>query len=181
MPSKHQLSLEVPDTNNPKVFRIFDTSIYSDLLDITCGVLSITPPGFNEPVNFNVDPHFNLILSACSLGLQTIGCGFDSDQLPDGIYTIRYSVSPNDKVYVEYLYLRQTRVLNRYFHELCEIELAACDPLPDIKDELKELYLIKSFLDAAKAKVEVCESHLQGMDLMNYADRRLLKFEGRSC
>lgn len=181
MPNKHQLSLEVPDTNNPRVFRIFDTSLYSSLLDITCGTLSITSPGFNQPVNIEVLPHFNLILNACTLGIQSSGCGSSSERLPDGIYTIRYSVSPNDKVYVEYLYLRETQLLNKYFSQLCEIELAACEPAPDVKDQLNELRLIKSFLDAAKAKVEVCGSPSQGMELMMYAQKRLQKFEGRSC
>lgn len=180
MANKHQLSLEVPDTNNPRVFRVFDTSLYSNLLDITCGTLSITSPGFNEPVNIEVLPNFNLILNACTLGIQAHGCGNHSERLPDGIYTIRYSVSPNDKVYVEYLYLRETQMLNKYFAQLCQVELAACEPAADVKELLKELNLIKSFLDAAKAKVEVCGSPGQGMELFIYAQKRLAKLEG-SC
>jgi hypothetical protein len=70
MASKHQLSLELPDTNNIKVLRIFDTSIYADGVGQDCGVLSITSPGFNLPVNIEMLPGFNTTLTACTLGLQ---------------------------------------------------------------------------------------------------------------
>lgn len=69
MASKHQLSLEVPETNNCKVFRILDTSIYTEDLAITCGKLEITSPGFNEPIIIDALPRFNLILNACTLGI----------------------------------------------------------------------------------------------------------------
>jgi hypothetical protein len=121
MSSKHQLSLEVPDTNNCSVFRVFDTSIYSDLIEVTCGTLQITSPGFNQPVSIDVLPGFNLILNACTLGLQSTGCGITSNRLPDGIYVVRYSVSPNDKVYVEYNYLRVCQTLNKYYNQLCRL------------------------------------------------------------
>lgn len=180
MASKHQLSLDVPETNNCQVFRVFDTSLYTDDLEVTCGTLQITSPGFNEPVNIEVLPGFNLILNACTLGLQSSGCGTISQRLPDGIYTIRYSVSPNDKVYVEYQYLRVCQTLNKYFNFLCKLEMAACEPQPDVKADLEELRMIRSFIDAAKVKVEYCESPQQGMDLFLYAQSRLQKF-GKDC
>lgn len=175
MANKHQLSLEVPDTNNCSVFRVFDASLYSPILEIDCATLQVTSPGFNEPVSIQVLPHFNLILNACTLGLQSSGCGSVSEVLPDGIYHIRYSVSPNSQVYVEYNYLRICQTLNKYFNELCKLELAACEPQADVKEQLEELTLIKNFLDAAKVKVEYCENPQQGMDLFMYAQARLQK------
>jgi hypothetical protein len=180
MASKHQLSLEVPETNNCQVFRVFDTSLYTDDLEVTCGTLQITSPGFNEPVNIEVLQGFNLILNACTLGLQSNLCGTVSQRLPDGIYTIRYSVSPNDKVYVEYQYLRVCQTLNKYFNFLCRLELAACEPQADVKAQLEELRMIRSFIDAAKVKVEYCESPQQGMDLFLYAQSKLERF-GKDC
>jgi hypothetical protein len=180
MAYKHQLSLEVPDTNNCSVFRVLDTSIYDEHVPITCPKLEITSPGFNEPVVIDVLQGFNLILNGCTLGLQTSGCGTTSERLPDGIYTLKYSVSPNDKVFVEYHYLRVCQTLNKYYNELCKLELAACEPEPDIKDALNELRLIKSYIDAAKAKVEQCSALQQGMDLFMYAQSRLQKF-GSYC
>jgi hypothetical protein len=180
MAYKHQLSLEVPDTNNCTVFRVFDTSIYDEHVPNTCGTLEITSPGYNQPVSIEVLPLFNLVLNGCTLGLQRNNCGTLSERLPDGIYTIRYSVSPNDKVFVQYHYLRICQTNNKYFNELCKLELAACEPQADVKEQLEELRLIRSFIDAAKAKVEQCDDLQQGMDLFVYAQKRLQKF-GSYC
>jgi hypothetical protein len=181
MASKHQLSLELPDTNNIKVLRIFDTSIYADGVGQDCGVLSITSPGFNLPVNIELLPGFNTTLTACTLGLQKTGCSEAVQPLPDGIYVINYSMSPNSIVQVEYNHLRVTQTVNRYYNLMCELEMGACEPDADIKEKLIELRLIKSFIDAAKAKVEYCHSPEAGMELLLYAKKRLDKITNGLC
>lgn len=175
MSAKHLLSLELPASNNTKVFRVSDISTYATGLDVDCGTLQITPPGFSQPTTIEVVPHFNLVLNGCTLGIQTSGCGSSQTNLPDGIYWIRYSVSPNDKVFVEYNHLRMTQTLNRYYNILCTLEMGACEPEPDVKAKLNELRLIKSFLDAAVAKVEYCNEPSNGMELFIYAKKRLEK------
>lgn len=181
MASKHQLSLELPDTNNIKVLRIFDTSIYADGVGKDCGVLSITSPGFNLPVNIEMLPGFNTTLTACTLGLQKTGCSDALQPIPDGIYVINYSLSPNSIVQVEYNYLRVTQTVNRYYNLLCELEMSACEPGADVKEKLEELRLIKSFIDAAKAKVEYCHSPEAGIELLMYAKKRLDKITNALC
>lgn len=158
-----------------------DASIYTDKLPINCGVLQITPPGFNAPKAIDVNPEFNSVLNACDLGLQTANCGDTSNVIPDGIYIIRYSVSPNDQVYVEYNHLRVTQFLNDYYQNLADLELAQCEPGADVKDKLNELRLIKSFIDAAKAKVEFCQENKEATDLLEYAQKRLMKLDCKSC
>jgi hypothetical protein len=181
MASKHQLSLELPDTNNIKVLRIFDTSIYADGIGQDCGTLSIISPGFNLPVNIEMLPGFNTTLTACTLGLQKTGCSDALQPLPDGIYVINYSLSPNSIVQVEYNYLRVTQTVNRYYNLLCELEMSACEPGADVKEKLEELRLIKSFIDAAKAKVEYCHSPEAGIELLMYAKKRLDKITNALC
>ena len=90
MASKHQLSLELPESNNIKVFRVFDTSIYADGMTIDCGTLRITSPGFNLPVSLETLPNFNLVLSACSLGLQRTACGENFQNIPDNKLRINH-------------------------------------------------------------------------------------------
>jgi hypothetical protein len=154
---------------------LVDTSTYANNIPVSCPTLRITSPGFNVPVTIDVLPSFNLVLTTCTLGLQTIGCGDNLNALPDGIYVINYSVSPNDKVYVEYNYLRVTQLLNKYYNILGQLELAACEPQADIKAVLTELRLIKSFIDAAQAKVEYTLTPISGMDIYIYAKKRLDK------
>lgn len=161
--------------------RIADTSFYASDLQVDCATLSIVSPGFNQPRNIEVLQGFNLPLNACTLGLQSTGCQQNTHPLPDGIYTIRYSVSPNDKTFVEYQHLRITQTNNRYYNLLCELEMGACEPDADIKDRLEELSLIKSFIDAAVAKVEYCHEPEKGMELLAYAKKRLDRITNQLC
>ena len=176
MASKHQLSLELPDTNNIKVLRLFDTSLYAEDLAIDCGTLRITSPGFNLPVAIEILKGFNIVLNACSLGLQRTNCQDASQPIPDGIYVINYSVAPNTSVFVEYNHLRTTQTINKYFNLLCDLEMSSCEPDADVKEKLEELRLIKSFIDAAKAKVEYGHEPQAGMELLIYAQKRLNKY-----
>lgn len=182
--ANHVLSLEVPDTLNSGVLRVVDTSVYNSQIAITCPELVITPPGFTNSILFaqpEIQPGFIVNLTACDLGLQTSQCGSTFYQIPDGIYVIKYSVSPNDIVYVEYNHLRITAALKMVEEVLCDLDLGACEPPTSIKDVLNNVTLVKRYLDAAKAKVEFCHEPQKGMELYNYAVKMLKKIGCKSC
>lgn len=182
--AQHVLSLEAPDTMNKCILRIVDTSLYNSQVPVVCPVLQVTLPGFSRPVTFDestIQPGFILNLTACDLEVQTSSCGTRYDDLSDGIYIIKYSVSPNDLVYVEYNHLRMTNALWKYYHLLCELDIAACDPPTSVKEKLNKLRMIKMYLDAAKAKVEICHEPAKGMVIFNYAVKLLDKMDCTTC
>ncbi len=130
----HILSLEVPTVLNTCILSVLDTSVYSTLMPVTCPTLNVTVPGFNFSTQLTVVPGENTILTACDLQLQTQGCdGTTLSDIPDGVYVIKYSVSPNDIVFVEYNHLRISKALNIYNNILCKLDLAACEPSANIK------------------------------------------------
>jgi len=178
---KHQLSLEVPDTYNCKILRVIDTSTYVEDLQVTCGYLQITGPGFINPVQIEVNPNFSLVLNACSLGFQSEDCGEVQYTIPDGVYNIKYSVSPNTEVVVEYNYLRVTNTLNSYFKELGLLELQGCPTDDCLKKRLHDLREFKSFVDVAKAKVEYYNLLSDGIDLFKYANKKLTAYQKSCC
>jgi hypothetical protein len=179
--ANHVLSLEVPTVMNPCILTIMDTSVYTDLIPVTCEHLNITVPGFQYSVQLDVNAGFLENITACDLNLQTSDCGTQFVDIPDGIYIIKYSVSPNDQVYVEYNSLRITKALNRYYNILCRLDVAACDPPFRIKERLQELNFIKMYLEAAKSKVEFCHEPQKGMTLYNYALKLLNKMDCVNC
>ena len=182
--AQNVLSLEAPDTLNKCILRVVDTSLYNSMTPVSCPNLQITLPGFIQPAVFTeptVDPGFILNLTACDLGVQTVNCGTVYNDLPDGIYIIRYSISPNDIVYVEYNHLRITKALWKYNNILCDLDIAACDPPEAVKQKLNTLRLIKMYLDAAKAQVEICHHPDKGMQLYNYAVKLLDKMTCTTC
>ena len=175
MPNKHLLSLSIPEVNNSYYFTVSDQSIYASGLGVTCGELLITPPGFNTPVTFQVNQGFNTNYSASDLGMQFGGCGTTFNPLPDGIYDVRYMVAPLGQVFVEYNFLRLTNINNQYYNKLAQLEITLQDPDQTILDLLAEMRLIRSLLDAAKAKVEILHDAAGGADMLAYAKKRLAR------
>ena len=172
---RHQLSLEVPVVYNARVLRVVDTSVYTSALPVDCARLEITVPGYVVPAVVEVTEGFAGVYTSCDLGLQTVGCEDDTWSLPDGLYVIRYSVSPNDGVFVEYNHLRMTLAWNKYYKKLCGLGLGACEPAADVKEQLWHYQLVRSFLEAARAKVEVCHEPHKGMELFTYGQRMMEK------
>ena len=179
--ANHILSLEVPTVMNPCILKIFDTSVYSTLIPVTCPTLNITVPGFGYSVQLEVTENFAETITACDLQLQTVDCGTVNVDIPDGVYIIKYSVSPNETVFVEYNHMRITQALNKYYNVLCDVDAAACDPPFKIKQRLEELRLIFMYLQASKGKVEFCHEPQKGMSLYNYAMKLLNKMTCTNC
>jgi hypothetical protein len=188
--ANHILSLDIPTVANTCVMKIFDTSVYqttSPNIPIICPTLTITVPGFSHSVEIVGDKMLAFVeggsinLTACDLELQTSGCGTQLANIPDGIYAIKYSVSPNNLVFAEYNYLRISQALNKYYKVLCTVDLADCDPPAKVKEKLEKLRLIKMYLESAKSKVEFCHEPQKGMTLYNYALKLLNKFECNNC
>jgi hypothetical protein len=179
--ANHKLSLEVPTVMNACILSVIDTSVYSPLVPVTCPTLNVTAPGFSHSVQIELDPGFSQILTACDLQMQLQQCGQVYADLPDGIYIIKYSVSPNDLVYVEYNHLRITQALIKYNKILCNLDLAACEPSEKVKEKLTKLQNARMYLDSAKAKVEFCHEPQKGMTLYNYAIKLMNKIECKNC
>lgn len=175
MAKQHILSLEIPAVSNCELLCIKDTSQYNKELAVDCEELLITLPGYTVPVLIKVDKDFDMCLTACTLALQTTNCGVTQEKIPDGIYIVKYSVSPNSKVYVEYNHLRVTRLLNTYYEVLCDLDVQACQPNSTKQDLLAEMSYIRTMIDAAVSNVEYCQASAQGMQLYNYAKERLNK------
>lgn len=179
--NKHILSLDIPDTSSPYTFRVCDSSTYSTLLAVDCPLLEITGPGFSTPVYIEPGNHlFNLNLSGQDLGLTSANVN-DPIALPDGVYKVKYSVSPNDKVFVEYYHMRVTELLNSYYKVLCQVRLADCEIDDSYHSNLHKLREIKLYIDAAKANVEYCHAVEKGKDMYEYAKKLLKNFYSTCC
>ena len=174
MAQKHQLFLKFPESTNEGLLQINDISIYNSLIPVNCTTLEITPPGYSTPtVLTGLPQNFNLILNACGIGLLAIGCDEICPVLPDGIYHFRFSVSPNNKVYVEYNMLRITSTLNQWYKTLCWINDTPCTPQNDTLVLIRELQLIESQIITAKHLVEDIHDYDSGMEMLKYAKKKL--------
>jgi len=179
--AKHQLQLDVPYTSNQSVFLIRDISIYTNLLPVNCPELQILPPGYGVPTVIDgLSPGFNLVLNACTLGIMSAAsCADNCPNLPDGIYNVRYSLAPGDKVYVSYNVLRTTQAINRLEALYCNVGLKPCLPNQETVYDLQQLDLIRDYLIAAKTNVDQLNNPVDGVNLYKYAIQMMDKF--RDC
>lgn len=182
MAIKHNLALEIPDTACETVLRIIDVSTYGTGLDADCLRLDIFLPGYAIPIYLTEDLTTGFVknISNIELGLQAVDCD-TLGALSDGLYTIQYSVSPNDKVFVKYYHLRTTNITNVYYRELCKVQLQTCEPTAEQHQKLHDLRYIKMYIDAAKAKAEYCHAPNQAVDMLSYAEKLLNKYLTGCC
>ena len=180
----HILSLDIPDTLNTRLLRVVDMSDYNENIPVKCQLLEITPPGFVHPVQFGsevIEPGFTLNLTTCNLQLQKYDCDTNRLELPDGIYVVKYSVSPNESVYCEYNYMKVSSLMTKYRCVLCSIPLDGSEPNEDTKEKLDLLSEINMYIQAAKVKAEDCGEPNKAMELYNYAKKLLGKFNCGGC
>lgn len=205
MALKHQLSLNIVDGCNPTNFTIIDTSTYAAGVALSCPILSITIPGTSGPVYFSQgttpDPSSNpndvyhllptnptpytgtpkFVLTVDGIFLCMQAPSTDLQDLPDGLWEIEYCVQPCASLSVKYYYLRMTYALNRYASLLCKLRLSECSPSQETLDMIDELHTIKMYLDAAKAKAEVCHAPQAGLALYHYALKLMANWEKTCC
>jgi len=177
----HRIGLETPETSNEDLLKVFDMSKYSLLLPISCPTLVITVPGFETATVFEVTPNFSNTYSACDLGIQVKKCDCEFNSIPDGIYVIKYSVSPHDQLYAEYNHLRLTKVRNQIAQEYCNLDVNLCLTDKDKREKLLKLKEISAYLDAAKANVEYCHKTTKGFKIYEYALKQLDKITCKEC
>lgn len=205
MALKHQLSLNIVDGCNPNNFTLIDTSNYASGVPLTCPTLAITIPGTSGPVYFsqgtlpnpstdpndvyhllptNPDPYtgnpkFVFTIDNIFLCVQSVGDTLKN--LPDGLWTIEYCVKPCTTSSVKYYYLRTTLALNKYASLLCKLRLSDCLPSEQTLRMIDELHVIKMYLDAAKAKVEICHAPKEGQAMYDYAIKLMNNWERTCC
>jgi hypothetical protein len=180
MATRHRLSLDILDIASPHILKLVDTSAYGDLelLPVECSRLEIWLPGMTEPRVIEgtdqLPPAFIRNITGADLGLAMT-------DFPDGLYRVRFSISPNNHVFVEYNYLRVTRITNEYLSELCAIRLEACEPTSEQHERLHDLRYIDQYIQAAKAKVEICDAPTDGVQMLIYAEKLLGKYRNGNC
>lgn len=172
--STTELSLEVSQSTNSKLIRIFDTSKYFSDQIIDNYLIEVLPVNKTEWVTFNVSKYFTLILNSSNLRYKK---AIDSDQLidiPDGIYEIKQSYKPNIHTVNHYFHFRITELQRKLNSERGDLYREKCslsrEEFIKNRDKLRD---IEEYLLAAKWMVEECLNKLKGKELYDFAKKQL--------
>ena len=163
------------DTHNNYTLAIGDASIYPTGYNIVNPTLEVTPPGFKKVLlsftakSVNVYNSYNLGLCAQELIMST--------PLPDGLYTIRYSIHPVYKYNVEKTFLRVDSLQQKFDRVFIQSDINNCDTRNKDFKILKEINLD---IDGAVAAANTC-SYKLAMELYRRANKKIDNFTKNQC
>lgn len=177
-----ELLLNFIGTTSCKSFIIQDVSIYNPNLPVTCGQLEVNVPGFTYSHTFEVIKDFTLKVNAGNLGIQSMTSNKQLQPLPDGNYTIRYSINPNSQLFVEYNYYNTCSLYSVYMKQVCYFFNNKCDMTKTEQDkEIKRLFDLSISLDHIKISAEECDDVTTADNLYLSVKEKLNKNECKTC
>mgnify|MGYP003539006990 CR=1 FL=1 len=111
--SKHELYLDISDSQNSKIMRVYDTSHYCDDDALENYLIEVLPVNKSKWITFHIQRNFSLALNSSNLGYKKVSDIADLQDLPDGIYEIKQSYKPNIHTLQHYYHLRITEMKNK--------------------------------------------------------------------
>jgi hypothetical protein len=171
-----KLDILVIPTYNTLTLGVADASTYPTSPAVQSPTIEITVPGFGVVIlPFNTN-EFN-IFNSTSLGLTSVG-----DPLlpiPDGVYFLKYSVSPAYLNYVDRTIMRVDQLQEKFDQAFMRLDMMECDLA--IKTQQKvELNSIYFFIQGAIAAANNC-AVATANKLYNQATKMLNNFSKNGC
>ncbi len=173
-----KLNLLFPETHDSKSLLIADISKYPVPYSITNPTIEITVPGFNVVTlpftaqGFTVYDSMSLEITCSDLDCETI-------PLPDGIYYVKYSITPAYRYFVNKSFLRINNLQEKFDKVYLRLDFMQCDQA--IKEEdIKTLDTIQKYINGAIAAANNCLDTL-AMKLYNKASGFIDDFVNHKC
>lgn len=170
-----QLDIYIEKILNPKLLIVKDASWYNPDVAVTNAKLDLQYPNSTSYVNIPVGKNFTYMINSNTIGLTNVSRSDALAELPDGIWTIKYSICPNEELFVEYTFLRNVKQLIRYHNLFCQIEIERCNR-KQYSEDLETIRGIKDIIDAAEYLANDCGKYEKAIELYDYADGLLNEF-----
>lgn len=171
-----KLEILVVPTYNTLTLGIADASTYPVSPAVTSPTIEITVPGFGMvSLPFNIND-FNIFNSA-SLGLTAVGDPLLP--LPDGVYYLRYSVTPAYINYVERTIIRVEQLQEKFDNAFMKLDMMECD-LAIRRQQKVNLNSIYYFIQGSIAAANTCAVDTSNK-LYTQANNMLNNFIKNNC
>lgn len=172
------LDVIILDTHSSKLLAVCDSSVYPAAFNISTPTIEITVPNF-KTVSIAFVAKSIQLYNSTSL---EITCDEDTcvtTQLPDGIYTIKYSIYPAYKYYVIKSFIRVDILQEKLDEVYLKMDLVECDRELEEQDR-KLLDTMQAFIDGAISASNKCANKL-AMELYRKADRGIKNYLNHRC
>lgn len=174
-----KLNFNIIDTHDFKTLGIVDTSWYNPDITVETPTIEILPPGYTVAAS----PYFMTkalnVYNSNGLGITRASCEDDLVDLPDGLWKVKYSICPNDQLFVERFFLKTDKIQCKYNKAFLSLDL---ENLSDSKQQQKrkDLNEIEIFLNGSIAAANNQNAKLAS-DLYKKADNLLNRFGQCDC
>lgn len=173
-----KLNLLFPETHDAKSLLIADTSLYPSPFSIVNPTIEITPPGFNV-VTLSFTAQGFTVYNSMSLEITCSDLDCETIDLPDGIYYVKYSITPAYRYFVNKSFLRVNKLQEKFDKVYLKLDFMQCDEA--IKQEDKKILdTIQMYINGAIAAANNCLDVL-AMKLYNTAKQYIDDFVNHRC
>ena len=168
-----QLNVEPLETCDCKTIAILDTSYYPVApLNPT---LTIEMPGF-VPIQFSFVTGQVNTYNSYSLGLSSSNTIENLMDLPDGLYTLTYSIDPNDMLFQTKSYMRTCQIEYKFAQKFARtVNYCETD-----SRYMRKLQQIEVLIEGAKANARVCNP-TKPVELYRKANELLDRLDTNCC
>jgi len=173
-----KLNLLFPETHDAQSLLIADISVYPVPYSIVNPTIEITVPGFNTLTlpftaqGFTVYNSMSLEITCSDLDCELI-------DLPDGIYRVKYSITPAYRYFVNKSFLRINKLQEKFDTVYLRLDFMQCDQA--IREEdFEVLDTIQTYINGAIAAANNCLDVL-AMKLYGKASQAIDDFVNHRC
>jgi hypothetical protein len=170
------LDILVIPTYSTKTLAVLDISTYPDSPAVTSPSIEITPPGF-DAIEIVFDTEEYNVFNSEDLGITDTG--EDLVPIPDGLYTLTYSVTPASENYVTKTIMRVDQLQQEFDKTFMKLDMMECDSA--IKKQSKaELNTIFFLIQGSMAAANNCAIETANK-LYQQAFKQLSYFNKKNC
>lgn len=173
-----KLNLLFPETHDAKAMLIADISVYPVPYSIQNPTIEITPPGFNT-VTLAFTAQGFTVYNSMTLEITCSDLDCDTIDLPDGIYYVKYSITPAYKYFVNKSFLRVNKLQEKLDKVYLQLDFMQCDQAIKEQDK-KILNTIQTYINGAIAAANNCMDSLS-MKLYNKANDYIKDYVSKKC
>lgn len=172
------LFLDHPDS---KTIFVQDVSDYNTDVDVENPLLTITPPNFSTSYNVIYTVSTIIPINSNALNLTSTDNYDLLTDLPDGLWTFKQSVSPNNCLYREYNHLRIVTLKKKILSYVSD-QLDLSNPNCSLNDAwYQDIFNLLQLLETAKYLAENCNKCEEAKIMFNQVSNQAKRFTCSDC
>lgn len=143
------------ETNSCKTLAIMDISVYQSLQSVSNASLQVITPFDDEPVELDYYKNAVTVLNSNTLGITNVN---DLDylvDLPDGLYTAKISICPEDIYWYEESWYRTCLLQCKYDKAFLKLNVSSCEVCYN-PEKIKALERAELYMNSCIAQAKNC-------------------------